>query len=125
MLGICLCTRDGFLEVVSKPVSGAGPAREQPHLVLVPKSICHGRRPCAPSGAAPFAVTRYRVLKPLGVVSVLPCFCSWHSCYHLLPQPTSRRFSAARRRRRRVWSRGSRPGSGCWLPGSSSSTRPL
>ena len=29
----------------------AGPAREQPHLVLVPKSICHGRRPCAPSGA--------------------------------------------------------------------------
>jgi Xaa-Pro aminopeptidase len=52
-------------KVVSKPVSGAGPAREQPHVVLVPKNICQGRRPCAPRGAAPFAVTRYRVLKPL------------------------------------------------------------
>ncbi len=39
------------LELVSKPVSGAGPAREQPHLVLGPTSTCHVGRPCAPSGA--------------------------------------------------------------------------
>ena len=62
---------EGTLEVVSQSVSGAGPAREQPHVVLVPKSTCHGRRPCAPRGAAPFAVTRYRIVKPLVVAAAI------------------------------------------------------
>ena len=62
---------EGTLEVVSQSVSGAGPAREQPHVVLVPKSTCHGRRPCAPRGAAPFAVTRYRIVKPLVVTAAI------------------------------------------------------
>jgi hypothetical protein len=40
----------GSLQVVSKPVSGAGPAREQPHLVLVPKSTVTGDGPARQAG---------------------------------------------------------------------------
>jgi hypothetical protein len=52
----------------------AGPGREQPHLVLGPKSACHVGRPCAPSGAAPFAATRAQVLKPFLVLFVVFVF---------------------------------------------------
>jgi VWFA-related protein len=56
------------LELVPKSVSGAGPAREQPHVVLGPTGTCHGRRPCGAPWGGPFAATRYRILKPvLGV----------------------------------------------------------
>src|SRR3954447_24537802 len=38
-----------------KTVSGAGPAREQPHFVLGPKSTCHERRPCGALRGVPGA----------------------------------------------------------------------
>jgi hypothetical protein len=50
-----------LIELGPQPVSGAGPAREQPHLVLGPKSAGHVGRPCGAKRGAPFAVTRYRV----------------------------------------------------------------
>ena len=37
-------------QVVSNPVSGAGPAREQPHVVLVPKSADTGDGPARHAG---------------------------------------------------------------------------
>lgn len=64
-----------LIEVGPQPVSGAGPAREQPHLVLGPKSAGHVGRLCGATAGFParvlcalgwkwgarFAVTRYRV----------------------------------------------------------------
>ena len=39
-----------ILQVVSEPVSGAGPAREQPHVVLVPKNTVTGDGPARHAG---------------------------------------------------------------------------
>jgi hypothetical protein len=44
---------DGFKTV-------AGPVRGQPHVVLGPKSTCHGRGPCGATRGAPSAATRER-----------------------------------------------------------------
>ena len=78
-------------ELVSKPVSGAGPAREQPHFVLGPKGLSFRLKaeatwPCGANAGsparvfcalgckwgAPFAVTRDRVLK--SVLAIILAF---------------------------------------------------
>ena len=46
----------------SKPVCHAGPAREQPHLVLVPKSIGHGEGPARQAGRPSSRSPAHRVL---------------------------------------------------------------
>src|SRR3954462_7049613 len=57
---LVLVSRTGF-----KTVSGAGPAREQPPFVLVPKSTCHERRPCGAKRAGPVRGHPLSFLKPV------------------------------------------------------------